>query len=169
MTETADNYADENSTVAERTSLHVETYINSDIMINLVISYLILSDWIKFKVSTRKFQETHTWWRTLLREDAVEKQISDKIVRNPRTHRIRIPIKVKTISTKWDPHGPVPVKLSEVKFVATAHHDKWYYLELVFIMWPQSWWLQLSPVYHGPELQGQSVNSGNKLSGGSSE
>ena len=42
MTETADNYADENSTVAERTSLHVETYINSDIMINLVISYLIL-------------------------------------------------------------------------------------------------------------------------------
>ena len=118
MTETADNYAVKNSTFAGRTGLHVETYINSDIMINLVISYLILSDWIKFKVSTRKFQETHTW-RSLLREDAVEKQISDKIVRNPRTHRIRIPIKVKTISTKWDPHGPVPVELSEVKFVAS--------------------------------------------------
>ena len=95
MTETADNYADENSTVAERTGLHVETYINSDIMINLVISYLILSDWIKFKVSTRKFKETHTWWRTLFREDAVEKQISDKIVRNPRTHRIEFPSKLK--------------------------------------------------------------------------
>ena len=44
LTETADNYADENSTVAERTGLHVETYINSDIMINLVISYLILRE-----------------------------------------------------------------------------------------------------------------------------
>ena len=57
MTETADNYAVKNSTFAGRTGLHVETYINSDIMINLVMSYLILSDWIKFKVSTRKFQE----------------------------------------------------------------------------------------------------------------
>ena len=64
-------------------------------MLNLVISYLILSDWIKFKVSTRKFKETHTWWRTLFREDAVEKQISDKIVRNPRTHRIEFPSKLK--------------------------------------------------------------------------
>ena len=64
-------------------------------MIHLVISYLILSDWIKFKVSTRKFKETHTWWRTLFREDAVEKQISDKIVRNPRTHRIEFPSKLK--------------------------------------------------------------------------
>ena len=94
MTETADNYAVKNSTFAGRTGLHVETYINSDIMINLVMSYLILSDWIKFKVSTRKFQETHTWWRSLLREDAVEKQISDKIVRNPRTPRFRIPIRI---------------------------------------------------------------------------
>ena len=42
MTETADNYAVKNSTFAGRTGLHVETYINSDIMINLVISYLIL-------------------------------------------------------------------------------------------------------------------------------